>query len=596
MINILQKAKEAHSKKINKIEKIKALSSSQEALERLKSGKLEDIDRDYFLKCFGCFYKKNTNDYMIRVRVKGSLTPLQAKKVGEIAKNFGKDYIDLTTRMQIELRFIKEENLFEVLSLLDEAGITTYQTGVDNFRGILYDPFAGISKESILNDLVLRDRLEEEIIGKDVCALPRKFNIGICGNIKNTSNVFTQDLGFVLAKRDGKIGYRVFMGGRVGMIGQDSNVFVNEDEAVKLFRGVRELFKTYGFRDNRNKNRFAFLLKEVGLNNFIKALEDFLEIDLKKGGEILTSEKINTSLKENLVNGKEAYKFIVPAGIFSGSDMIEAGKLADEFDGEIKLSYDQNFYITNANETITKSDLYKKYPPNPFKNHMVACAGIKTCAFGVIENKEDAIKLAEELERAVSLDGIVKFHWSACVKGCGIHGVGDFGFEGAKVRTKEGMKQGVHIFIGGNSKKEGKKVLSVPLREVFIHILPIIKLYNERKDRNLTYEEWFEKQEINEWAVGFIMKWNAKVFEFLPSLPLKSKKIEMFEIKEIGNKLFYQLTKINAFDDLFMPLKVHRLKDFGFKGKKEYEIIDKMVSGKYQVWSEVLIELEGIDG
>jgi len=594
MIEILKKAKEAHSKKINKIEKIKSLSTPYEALERLKEGRIKDIDREYFLKCFGCFYKKS-GDYMIRIRTKGSFTPSQAKKIGEIAKKYGNDYIDLTTRMQIELRFIKEENLYKVLKELESVGISTYQTGVDNFRGILYDPFAGISKESILNDLILRDKLESEIIENEICSLPRKFNIGICGNIKNTSNVFTQDLGFVLAKRDGEVGYRVFMGGRVGMIGKDSNVFVSADEGLLLFRGVKALFKEYGFRDNRNKNRFAFLLKEVGINNFIKALEEYLEYEFKKGGEVLTNKKINTSLKEVLINSKEAYKFIVPAGIFSGSDMIEAGELADEFGGEIKLSFDQNFYITNCDESIRDSYLYKKYFPNPFKNHLIACAGIKTCAFGVIENKEDAIRLSEKLNKEIELNGVIKFHWSACVKGCGIHGVGDFGFEGAKIKTKEGMKQGVHVFVGGNSKKEGKKVLSVTLEDVYSHILPMIKLYNNREDKNLTYEEWFEKIEISEWAVAFIMKFNAKFFEFLPTLPLKSKKIEMFEIKELGNKLFFKLTNIHAFDDLFSPLKIDTLKNYGLKGGV-YEMIDKMVAGKYQVWSEVLMEMEGIDG
>jgi ferredoxin-nitrite reductase len=587
MLKILEEVSNRHKKKINKIEKLKESRSPKDALEALKSGNLTKEDRDYFLKCFGCFFKGS--DYMIRVRVKdGLLTPLQAKKVGEIAKKFGNDYIDLTTRAQIELRYIKEENLLEVLEELGSVGISTYQTGVDNFRGILTDPLANVSVSSFIDDRVLRERLEDEFLGKEICALPRKFNIGICGNIKNTSNVFTQDLGFVLAKRDGEYGFRVFMGGRVGMIGKDSGVFVNLDEAVELFKGVKELFKTYGFRDNRNKNRFAFLLKEVGVENFVKALEEYLGVEFRRGGEILTSSEINTHLKEELKNRKFAYKFIVPSGIFSGSDMIEAGELAKSFGGEIKLTYDQNFYITNADDEIKKSDLYKKYAPNIYLNNLVACAGTKTCSFAVIENKSDAINLAKKLDEIVPRDkGVIKFHWSACVKGCGIHGVGDFGFEGAKVKVDGRVVEGVNIFVGGNSRKEGKKILSVPLSEVDKYILPMIKLY----DGNKTYEEWFREANISEWAVGFIMKVNAKYMEFLPTLPLKSNKIEYFEIKELGNKLFYKKTGKHAFDDLFNPLKVDSLKGlFGYRSKFD-EVIDKMVAGKYRVWSEVLEEI-----
>jgi len=589
MLKILEEVSSRHKKKINKIEKLKELRLPQDALEALKSGNLTKEDRDYFLKCFGCFFKGS--DYMIRVRI-STLTPKKAFVLGEVAKKFGKDYIDLTTRAQVELRFIEEKNLLKVIETLWENGISTYQTGVDNFRGILTDPMAGISVSSIIDDNLLKAKLENEFLGKDLCVLPRKFNIGICGNIKNTSNVFTQDLGFALAKRDGEYGFRVFMGGRVGMIGRDSGVFVDVDEAVELFRGVKELFKKYGFRDNRNKNRFAFLIKEVGIENFIKALEEYLSREFKRGGELLTSTKINIHLEEELLNGKKAYKFIVPSGIFSGSDLIEAGRLAEKFGGEIRLSYDQNFYITNAKESIKETKLYKKYSPNPYFNHLVACAGTKTCSFAVIENKSDAINLAKKLSEFVPINGIVKFHWSACVKGCGIHGVGDFGFEGSKVKVDGVVKEGVNIYIGGNSMKEGKKVLSVPLDEVEKYILPMMKLY---QGSNKTYEEWFRETEMSEWAAAFIMKFNAKYFEFLPSLPLKSKKIEYFEIKELGNKLFYQIAGVHAFDDLFRPLKVKSLKEFGFKGGI-YNVVDGMVSGKYEVWSEVLDQLRMENG
>jgi len=149
------------------------------------------------------------------------------------------------------------------------------------------------------------------------------------------------------------------------------------------------------------------------------------------------------------------------------------------------------------------------------------------------------------------------------------------------------MKAGVNIYINGSSNKEGKKVLKASLDELDKYIMPMMKLY---KESELTYEDWYKTTNMTEWATAFIMKFNAKHFEFLPILPLKSNKIELFEIKELGDKLFYQIAKIHAFDDLFNPLQVKSLKDFGYKGGI-YEIIDNMVSGKYQVWSEVIDEI-----
>ncbi len=594
MIEILKDKHKLRSKKINKIEKIKDIQKPLKALQNLKSLNLSDEDRSFFLKCFGCFYKQNTQDYMIRVRTRGGkLTPVQANRVGDIAKEFGDDYIDLTTRSQIELRYIKEENLYKVLSMLEEVGITTYQTGVDNFRGVVIDPLAGVSRSSVIDERELTKSIEELFLKQEaeIASLPRKFNIGLCGNIKNTSNVYGQDLGFVLAKRDGEYGFKVFMGGRVGVIGKDSSIFVNEEEALILFLGVKELFKSYGFRDNRNKNRFHFLLQEVGLDNFVKALEEFCGYEFKKGGKVLTSTKTESSLKEDLKSGKKAYKFIVKAGVFSGTDMIKASVLANSFDGYIALTYDQNFYVVNCHDTVQNSKLYKKFAPSTYSNNMIACAGTKTCSFAVIKNKEDAVALANKLEELVPLDGEVKFHWSGCIKGCGIHGLGDFGFVGAKVKTDDGLKEGVNIYLGGNSQKEGKKILQVTLDELHLYVKPMMEFYKAYKKDEESFEEFLKNSSYSLWAYAFLMKLNAKGFEFIPNKNSPANKIEFLEIKEIANQISYKLTKQHSLDNIFEPLVVKTLKGQGVKGDFT-ELFDNMLKGKYKSWTEVLVELD----
>ena len=60
MLNILKEVSKRHKKKINKIEKMKESISADEALDRLKNKTLLNEDRDFFLKCFGSYYKKAT--------------------------------------------------------------------------------------------------------------------------------------------------------------------------------------------------------------------------------------------------------------------------------------------------------------------------------------------------------------------------------------------------------------------------------------------------------------------------------------------------------------------------------------------------------
>ncbi|MCD6212925.1 MAG: ferredoxin--nitrite reductase, partial [Sulfurovum sp.] len=108
----LQKALEARSKKVNKVEITKASKDSMDVydqLEEIAAAGYENLSKEdstYFLKCFGLFDKGE--DFMLRVRVPvGQLTNEQALCIGEVAQKYANDYIDITTRMQIVLRYIK---------------------------------------------------------------------------------------------------------------------------------------------------------------------------------------------------------------------------------------------------------------------------------------------------------------------------------------------------------------------------------------------------------------------------------------------------------------------------------------------------------
>ena len=64
-------------------------------------------------------------------------------------------------------------------------------------------------------------------------------------------------------------GFNLYLGGKVGVQAVDSGLFVKEEEVLPTYHAIINLFKEYGFRDNRNKNRLHFLLEAVGSYNFV---------------------------------------------------------------------------------------------------------------------------------------------------------------------------------------------------------------------------------------------------------------------------------------------------------------------------------------
>ncbi|MEA2072889.1 MAG: ferredoxin--nitrite reductase, partial [Campylobacterota bacterium] len=340
----LQEAYVARSKKINKIEVVKNSKTPKEAYAKLEEyaangfDSVPEEDKAYFLKCFGVFYRPATPEkFMIRVRVPGGfMSSEQALALGECAKEYGEDYIDLTTRQQCELRYLTLESLPIIIKKLDAVGVTTFQTGVDNFRGIVSDPFDDMAFDNVLPAHKTLLKIQEKFLYSEdwISTLPRKFNTSITGNLSNRCNVYAHDCCFVLAQKDGVFGYNMYLGGKVGVIAKSADIFLkNEEEVLEAFSSISDLFKRYGFRDNRNKNRLHFLIEAVGMKEMASAIRENAGIEFAPAGETMTrGDYVEPDHgKVPLRDGTTGIHVVVPSGIFSGTAMESAGVLAQKY-------------------------------------------------------------------------------------------------------------------------------------------------------------------------------------------------------------------------------------------------------------------------
>ncbi|MBK3332253.1 ferredoxin--nitrite reductase [Persephonella atlantica] len=529
----LIKVSQERNKKLNKIEQLKQEHSPKEAWEKLEYyaqkgfSSIPEQDLNYFFKCFGVFYRPATPErFMLRVRIPGGrLNYQQAVKIGEVAKKYGNDYIDLTTRMQVELRYIRIEDLPTVLKELESVGITTFQTGVDNFRNIVQDPLDGLSFDNVIETWDILQKLQSIFLKKEewICKLPRKFNISICGSFSNRCNVYGHDACFVLAEKDGIFGFNVFLGGKVGAVAKPADVFLLGEEVPPFFEALGRVFKKYGFRDSRNKNRLKYMIDAVGMEEIIKAVEIEGGREYQKAGITQTPVQGGDKTgKVQLKDGTFALHMVVPSGIFSGTAMIQAADVSKEFgSGELRLTVEQNLYVVGIpEESIGKAlsqPVFQQYKNrhSVFFSDLIACAGTEHCPFGVIPNKPDAIQMAEYLTKQFPhLEGKIRMYWSACQKGCGIHGLGDIGFVGVKFRKDGKPVTGVDIHFGGTITKESEEgrllIKSVPLEEAKFLVEELIAEYSRLKKDKETFEEFYSRvlSRVSKEAVRFLMRFN----------------------------------------------------------------------------------------
>lgn len=623
----LSQANEARSAKRHKIENIKDDFSAKEAWERLigysQTGyeTITEEDKDFVLKSFGVFDRPATpGRFMIRVRVAGGILSVeQARVLADVAKRFGKDYIDITTRMQIELRYISIEDMPQALALLESVGLTSYQTGVDNFRNILIDPLDGLAMDNIIPCIEIMNDIQSVFLKDDdwITTLPRKFNIGINGSLTNRCNIFGQDFALALAQKEGVYGFNLYLGGRVGYLAQDADMFVLPSQATEVFVAVASLFKTYGFRDNRNKNRLKFLIDAVGMDEFRHAIELQLGYAMHTGGETLCAAQGGDHYgKIALKDGSFALYAAVPSGVFSGSDLSDAADVAAAQNGALRFTVEQNLIITGIRDeqSALSSPLFVKYPnrPSPYMANLIACAGTEHCPFGVIPNKPDAITMGEYLARVVPIsDAKMRFYWSACVKGCGIHGSGDLGFVGCKVPHNGKTVLGVDIFIGGTLSGEGGEghllLKGIILEEAKEYVAELMFQYRDHRVGKESLETFISRLKVRytNHAIGFVMRWNRMMrlennLDAMLSFNLKKQggsHRESDEIFDFGTQIIHGATGSRPYDT-DEPLAEER-KSYRHKASElstYASILEKMVEPnplkRSVVFTEIATELK----
>jgi ferredoxin-nitrite reductase len=109
-------------------------------------------------------------------------------------------------------------------------------------------------------------------------------------------------------------------------------------------------------------------------------------------------------------------------------------------------------HVANENvETFLSEPLLKELSINPstLTRSVISCTGARYCNFALIETKQRALQLAQELDRELDIPNRVRLHWTGCPNSCGQPQAGDIGLMGTKVRQDGKAVEGAKIYAGG---------------------------------------------------------------------------------------------------------------------------------------------------
>ena len=465
------------------------------------------------------------NAFMIRIKVPGGvLSSEQAQVIGQIAidfangpipnPHFGNNFLDLTTRQDVQMHWIKMEDVPEIWRRLEEVGMTTVQACGDSARNVLCCPVSGLGREEIINAYPVAQAISDYFTGnREYANLPRKFKMSVTGCVEDCAQAEINDIGLLPARyEDGTVGFNVRVGGGLSdgpRMASDIDVFVRPEEAVEVTRGIAQVFGELGDRENRWTCRMRYLVQELGPEGFREELEQRTSFELTPAGEDLTKHYRgdHVGVHPQKEDGHYYVGLNVPVGRMSGEQFIEAGQLAGYYGGEIRLATDQNFIITGVREErlgdLLAEPLLERYSPTPkaFERGVVACTGSEFCRFGIVETKIRAVEWAREMDERVG-DGIgqeaIRMHFSGCSASCAQPQIADIGFRGETAKTEDALVEGVDIGLGGSLGHDAAFIDWVegakPADDVPDALVAVFEKFKEERREGEWFHEWARRR------------------------------------------------------------------------------------------------------
>ncbi len=430
--------------------------------------KITDGDKER-LKWAGIFFRRQTpGRFMMRLRfANGLMNAPQLRTIGTISRDFGKGFADITTRQQMQLREFTINDVPEIWRRLRAVDLISLQTGMDNIRGVIGCPVAGLTPNELFDASPVARQFTDLFIGNRAFTdLPRKFNVTITGCKEACTHAEAQDLALTPALKEmggAQVkGFNIAVGGKLGSggfrIASPLDVFVTPDEAPAICSHIVMIFRDNGARELRTKARLAFLIDEWGVPKFRKELERRVDRPLASAGQDQRTPK-HTDHIGVFRQQQAGFNYIglaVPVGRMTSEQMLQVADLAERYgSGELRLTVGQNLIVANVPDSrigeLTEEPVLQelRYDPSEVMRGLVSCTGMDFCHFALIDTKGWALKTARTLEKKLGKTQPLRMHWSGCPASCGNHTVADIGLLGKNIKLNGEVVEAVDVFAGG---------------------------------------------------------------------------------------------------------------------------------------------------
>ncbi len=405
---------------------------------------------------------------MLRIRLtNGQLRSEQLRTIAQVAKQYARGLADITVRQNIQLHWIRIEDLPEVLDQLWSAGLTTKGSCGDDTRNITGCPLAGIDRDEIIDASPLAKAATELLVGNaEFYNLPRKFKISITGCRAWCNYPEINDLAFTAVEHDGAIGFAARIGGGLSAdphLAVPLDAFVAWDDVIPVAQAVAEIFRdAEALREHRDRARIKHLFLRHGwtAERFLNAIEQRLGRTLPRIGTIEPPDDVYRDHAGVHLQKQDGLAYVglpILRGRITADQLQAVADAADDFgSGELRTTNMQNLLVIDVPQKrvpLLLADLARAglhAAASPFARGAVACTGTEFCKLAITETKSFTRWLVDELEeRLPEFEQHLRLNVTGCPNSCGQHWIADIGIEGKKIRAGGELVDAYYFCVGG---------------------------------------------------------------------------------------------------------------------------------------------------
>lgn len=513
-------------------------------IDLFRNGKIDEEKFRSLRLARGVYGQRQEGVQMIRIKLPfGRVTSSQLGRICDVSEKYSTGRLHITTRQDIQIHYVSLDRTPELWSDLEKDDVTIREACGNTVRNVTASETAGIDPEEPFDVTPYADATYRYMLRNPISQeMGRKFKISFSSSEEDTALSYLHDLGFIAKSRKNgntteERGFKVLLGGGLGSQPRHGDVvhaFLPTDQLIPFIEGVVRVFDRHGERAKRMKARMKFLINKLGVEEFLRLVEeeqtalqyqsypiDVTEFEASKSlpdpalpaFTVPSDENYKRWKLTNVLPQKQSGYFAVGVkvhlGDFYTKEARQLAKLVKEFaNDELRFTLRQNFLIRDVKEELLPffyQELKKlglsDYGYNSIGD-ITACPGTDTCNLGIASSTGAADVMGKVILDEYPeflLDKHLTIKISGCMNACGQHNMASIGFQGMSMKVGKSVLPALQVLLGGATFGDGKgrfsdKVIKIPSKRGPQALRILLDDYKSQGDIGENYTSYYERK------------------------------------------------------------------------------------------------------